>query len=102
MKLTVRLFVQKHQNRTYTVSVLLFPSVSAYGPTLEECKQDVVEALAKVLAEADPDSLHAYAMPANQTLERISVELRPTDRHGKRRREMLKLTISVLLTAEEH
>jgi ATP-dependent Clp protease ATP-binding subunit ClpC len=101
MKLTVRLFIQKHENRTYTVTVPIFPGISAYGPTLEECKQEIAEALAKRLSELDAETLHLFALKPNQALEKISVELRPTDRHGKRRRESLKLTVSMLLTSEE-
>jgi ATP-dependent Clp protease ATP-binding subunit ClpA/protein subunit release factor A len=101
MKLTVRLFIQKHQNRTYTVTVPDFPGIAAYGPTLEECKQEVAEALEKRLAEMDPDTLYLFALRPNQSLERVTVELRPTDRHGKRRRNSFQLTISLLLTPEE-
>lgn len=101
MKLTVRLFIQKHENRTYTITVPNFPGISAYGPTLEECKQEVTEALEKRLAELDPDTLHLFALRPNQSLERVAVELRPTDHHGKRRRSSFKLTVSLLLTPEE-
>lgn len=101
MKLTVRLFIQKHENRTYTVSAPTFPGVAAYGPTLEECKQEIAEALVKRLSEMEPETLYLYALKPNQTLEKVTVELRPTDRHGKRRRDSLKLTLSLLLTPEE-
>lgn len=101
MKLTVRLFIQKHQNRTYTVIAPVFYGVSAYGPTLEECKQEIAEALAKRLGEMEPEALQYVALRPNQTLEKVTVELRPTDRHGKRRRDVLKLTLSLMLTPEE-
>ncbi len=98
MKHTVRLFIQKHENRTYTVTLPEFPSISAYGPTLEECKQEITEALVQFLAEMEPASIQQYAFHPKQSLERITVELRPTDRHGKRRRNSFKLTVSLLLT----
>jgi DNA replication protein DnaC/predicted RNase H-like HicB family nuclease len=101
MKLSVRLFVQRHENRTYTVTVPIFPGVSAYGPTLEECKQEIAEALAKRLAEMEPESLYVFALKPNQALEKVTVELRPPDRHGKRRRDTLRLAVSLLLTPEE-
>lgn len=101
MKQTFRLFVQRHENRSYTVSVPLFPSVSAYGPTLEECKLEVAEALAARLAEIDPNEMHRYALPPNQRLEKATVELRPTDQRGKRRRDQIRLNVSLLLTPEE-
>lgn len=101
MKFPVRLFIQRHDSRSYTVSVPIFPGVSAYGPTLEECKQEVAEALEKRLAELEPELLHRIAMRPNQSLETVSIELRPTDRHGKRRRDTLRLRISLLLSPEE-
>lgn len=101
MRLTVRLFVQRHENRTYTVSVPIFAGLAAYGPTLEECKQEVAEALAKRLAEIDPDLLHLYAFKPNQSLEKVTVDLRPTDRNSRRRRNMIKLSVSLLLSPEE-
>lgn len=101
MKFPVRLFVQRHDSRAYTVSAPAFPGISAYGPTLEECKQEVAEALERRLGEIEPEALHRHAMPANQRLERVTVELRPTDQHGRRRRDNVRLTLSLLLTPEE-
>lgn len=101
MKFPVRLFIQRHDSRAYTVSAPAFPGISAYGPTLEECKQELAEALEQRLSELEPETLHRYAMPPNQRLERVTVELRPTDRHGRRRRDTLRLTISLLLTPED-
>lgn len=83
MKLTVRLFVQRHANRTYTVSALLFLSISAYGPTLEECKLEVAGALAARLSEIDPEELHRYAPRPNVRLEKVAVELRPAESRGE-------------------
>ncbi|MEM8531103.1 MAG: AAA family ATPase [Chloroflexota bacterium] len=101
MKLTVRLFVQKHQNRTYTITTPQFPGISAYGPTLEECKEEITEALVKRLSEMEPEALQHVAFKPNQTLEKVAVELRPTGRNSKRRREPISLTISLIVTAEE-
>jgi ATP-dependent Clp protease ATP-binding subunit ClpC len=101
MKLTVRLFIQRHENRSYTVSVPIFPGVAAYGTTPEECKQEIAEALAKRLAEVDPELLHTYAFKSNQRLEKVTAELRPIDRNNRHRRNALRLTISLLLTPEE-
>jgi ATP-dependent Clp protease ATP-binding subunit ClpC len=98
MKLAVRLFIQKHDNRSYTVTVPNFPGISAYGPTLEECKEDLVEVLAKRLSDLSPESYQHVALKPNQSLEKVTVELRPTDQHGKRRRESIKLTMSLMLT----
>ena len=101
MKLTVRLFIQKHENRTYTVTVPVLANISAYGPTLEECKEEIAQALVKRLSEMPADYLNHVALRPNQSLEKVTVELRPTDQKGKRRREALKLTVSFILTPEE-
>lgn len=101
MKFTVRLFIQKHANRTYTVTAPIFPDVAAYGPTLEECKQELAEALIERLTELGPEALHIYEFRVTQKLEQVTVELRPTDQLGKRRRDKVKLTVSLLLTPEE-
>jgi ATP-dependent Clp protease ATP-binding subunit ClpC len=61
----------------------------------------MAEALARRLAELEPETLHLYALRPNQSLEKVTVELRPTDRYGKRRRETLRLTMSLLLTPED-
>lgn len=101
MKFTVRLFIQKHHNRTYTILAPAFPGISAYGPTVEECKQEMAEALAEHLAEVEPQYLHQVAFRPNQTLEKVTVELRPVDARGKRQRDKVSITLSLLLTAEE-
>jgi ATP-dependent Clp protease ATP-binding subunit ClpA/protein subunit release factor A/predicted RNase H-like HicB family nuclease len=101
MKLAVRLFIQKHDNRSYTVTVPTFPGISAYGPTLEECKEELAEVLIKRLSELSPESYQHVALKPSQSLEKVIVELRPTDQHGKRRRESLKLTVSLLMTPDE-
>jgi ATP-dependent Clp protease ATP-binding subunit ClpC len=101
MKLTVRIFIQKHENRTYTVTVPVLPGLSAYGPTLEECKEEVAQALAKRLSEMPAEYLQHVGLGPNQALEKVTVELRPTDQQGKRRRDAVKLTVSFILTPEE-
>lgn len=101
MKFAVRLFIQKHDSRSYTVTIPNFPGIAAYGPTLEECKQEIAEALERSLAELEPEALHRYALRPNQRLEPIAVELRPTDRHGKRRRSPVTIQLSLLVTPEE-
>jgi len=101
MKLTVRIFIQKHENRTYTVTVPVLPNISAYGPTLEECKEEVAQALVKRLSEMPADYLNHVALRPNQSLEKVTIELRPTDPQGKRRRNAVKLTVSLILTPEE-
>src|SRR4028118_1882481 len=113
MKQKFRLFVQKHDIGTYTVTVpgiqrVMFaddwddgvpaaPRLAAYGLMLEELKEDIEQALAKWLAKADPTLLHRYSnYREGQFLEKVDVELRPTDRHGKKRSNKIKLRFSLL------
>ncbi|MDQ7826071.1 MAG: AAA family ATPase [Candidatus Eremiobacteraeota bacterium] len=117
MKQKFRLFVQKHENGTYTVTLpgihyvpvpiddAVQPassSLSSYGPILEEVKDDVRIALEKWLARVDPSHL---AMLSNhrpgETLEKVEVELRPSDSRGKKRHDRVKLTVSLMVTPEE-
>lgn len=101
MKLLIRIFIQKHKERTYTVTVPALPNISAYGPTLEECKEEVAEALAQTLAEVDQEFLYTFAQRPDQRLEQVSVLLYPTDHRGKRRREPFKFIANLMLTPEE-
>jgi ATP-dependent Clp protease ATP-binding subunit ClpA len=69
---------------------------------LEEVKDDVREALEKWLAKADPALLHYYTnYKEGQRLEKVEVELRPSDRHGRKRHDKIKIKFSLLLTPEE-
>ena len=113
MHLKFRIFVQKHQNGTYTVTVPgvrrvsplptddVLPaaaSLSAYGLLLEEARDDVREALQKWLAKADPAELGRLTNYRDgQYLETVEVELRPEDRHGQKRNDRLRLKFSLML-----
>ena len=61
----------------------------------------MAEALAEHLAEIEAQYLHQVAFRPNQTLEKVTVELRPVDARGKRRRDKVQITLSLLLTQEE-
>lgn len=98
MRQKCRLFVQRHDNGTYTVTAPgihhvsvadewdeaapAAPSLAAYGLTLEEAKDDVRIALEKWLGKVD-------------------VELRPSDRHGRKRHDQIRIKFSLLLTKED-
>jgi ATP-dependent Clp protease ATP-binding subunit ClpA/protein subunit release factor B len=118
MRQKFRLFVQRHDNGTYTVTVPgiqqvsladtwdfsqpAAPSLSAYGLVLEELKDDLSIALAKWLAKADAAELNRYSnYREGQSLEKVDVELRPSDRHGRKRHDRLKIKMSLLLSREE-
>jgi ATP-dependent Clp protease ATP-binding subunit ClpC len=101
MKLAVRLFIQKHADRSYTVATPDIPGISAYGPTQEECRQEVAEALVKHLAEMPAEELQHVALRRNQSLLPVTVELRPSGPQGKRRRNPIQITVNLLVTPEE-
>jgi ATP-dependent Clp protease ATP-binding subunit ClpA/protein subunit release factor B len=113
-----RLFVQRHENGTYTVTVPgvkhvtledewddVFPATSrlaAHGLILDELKEDLRDALRKWLSKADPSLLNQYSNHREgQYLEKVDVELRPQDRHGRKRHDRVKLRFSLMITKEE-
>jgi ATP-dependent Clp protease ATP-binding subunit ClpA/protein subunit release factor B len=115
---TFRLFVRRHENGTYTVTVPGLrdipgidrwdeegpetSSLASHGLILEEVKADVREALEKWLSRCDPDALHrADNYRLEQRLERVEVELRANDSRGRKRRDRVKLKISLMVTREE-
>jgi predicted RNase H-like HicB family nuclease len=101
MKITVRIFIQKHADRSYTVTVPAVPGISAYGLALEECRQEIADALARYLAEVSPADIQHLVLRPNQKLEQVSVEVRPTGPDGKRRRNILQLNVHVLVTPQD-
>ncbi len=112
-----RLFVQKHHNGSYTATVPGIhgipdiesgdeypdsPTMASHGLLLEEVKDDIREALEKWLAKVDPSSLHRYNNYREGTrLEKVELELRPSDREGKKRHDRLRLKFSLLVNPEE-
>jgi ATP-dependent Clp protease ATP-binding subunit ClpA/protein subunit release factor B len=118
MRQKFRLFVQKHDIGTYTVTVPgiervsvanewddespAAPSLASYGLMLEEVKDDVREALAKWLSKVDPAQLSRYNnYKDGQYLEKAEVELRLSDRHGRKRHDKVKIKFSLLVTKDD-
>src|SRR2546421_12881946 len=117
MRQKFRLFVQKHDNGAYTVTLpgvqqISFadwdedgpeaPRLAAHGLMLEEAKDDLRQALEKWLAKADTATLNRYVnFREGQSLEKVDVELRPSDRHGRKRRDKVQIRFSLLLGPEE-
>jgi hypothetical protein len=65
----VRIFIQRHENGTYTVTVPGVRSIpageewislAAHGLMLEEAKEELRQALEKALPKVDPALLHRY------------------------------------------
>ena len=98
MKFKFHLYVQKHYNRTYTVTPLPFYDLTAYGNNLEEMKAEIVEALEERIQETHPSQLHSFEFNPKITLQKVTVEVRPTDRKKRnKRREKVKMLFSLLV-----
>lgn len=117
MQQKFRVFVQKHENRTYTVTLPgiryieiedieddlpLSRSLSSYGPILEELKDDLRIALEKWLKKVEPAMLNSIInYREGQSLETVEVEIRPADRTKRKRHDKVKIKLSLLITPEE-
>jgi len=102
MKFKFHLYVQKHFNRTYTVTPLPFFDLTAFGSNLEECKAEIREALEERIIETNPNNLQQYEFKPKLNLQKTQVEVRPTDRKKRnKRREKIKLLFSLLVDPQE-
>lgn len=102
MEFKFHLYVQRHFNRTYTVTPLPFFDLTAYGNNLEEIKTDIAEALKERMLEINPSQLNQFEFNPKINLQKVVVEMRPTDRKKRnKRREKLRLTFSLLIQPEE-
>jgi ATP-dependent Clp protease ATP-binding subunit ClpC len=102
MKFKFHLFVQKHQNRTYTVTVLPFSDLTSFGLNFDEIKAELGEALKERVRSTAPQHLQHLEFDPRVTLQKVSVNIRPVDRkNAKKRREQIKMLFSVLIKPEE-
>lgn len=102
MKFQFHLYVQKHFNRTYTVTPLPFYDMTAYGNNFEEIRSDLTEALEERVAEMSPMALHRLEYDSSIYLHKVTVELRPIDpKKRNKRREKVRLGFSLLVTPQE-
>ncbi|MBL1134189.1 MAG: AAA domain-containing protein [Chloroflexi bacterium] len=102
MKFKFHLYVQKHRNRTYTVTVLPFYDISSYGINMTEIKKELSDVVIERIAEMPPNQLHRLEFDSHIYLQKVQVELRPVDRKKRnKRREKVKLLFSVLVEPQE-
>ncbi|CAG0974418.1 ATP-dependent Clp protease ATP-binding subunit ClpC [Anaerolineae bacterium] len=102
MKFTFHLFVQKHDNRTYTVSALPFTDITGFGINLDEIKTEMAEALKERIRATPPQFLHQLEFDSRVTLQKVQVNLRPIDRkRQKKRREQVKMIFSLVVKPED-
>lgn len=102
MKFQFHLYVQKHFNRTYTVTPLPFYDLTAYGNNLEEIREDISEALQARIEEMSPLALHRLEYDNRIYLHKVTIELRPVDpKKRNKRREKVRLGFSLLVTPQE-
>ncbi|NJL92795.1 MAG: AAA domain-containing protein [Anaerolineae bacterium] len=102
MEFKFHLYIQRHYNRTYTVTPLPFFDLTAYGSNLDEIKLEIAEALVKRLSEINPGQLHQYEFNPKLSLSRVTVEVRPVDlKKRNKRREKINLTFALLVEPQE-
>jgi ATP-dependent Clp protease ATP-binding subunit ClpA len=102
MKFKFHLYVQKHRNRTYTVTVLPFYDISSYGINMTEIKKELGDVVTERIAEMPANQLHRLEFDSRIYLQKVQVELRPVDRKKRnKRREKVKLLFSVLVEPQE-
>ncbi|HRE46808.1 MAG TPA: AAA family ATPase [Aggregatilineales bacterium] len=103
MKFTFHLFVQRHENRTYTVMALPFTDITAFGIALDEIKNDLSEAITERVRAIQPQFLHQLDFDSSITLQKVVVPLRPVDRRKnlKKRREQIKMQFSLIVKPED-
>lgn len=101
MKFKFHLFVQKHQNRTYTVTVLPFNDLTSFGINLDEIKNELTEAIKERVRETPPQYLQHLEFDSRINLHKVQVNLRPVDKKHKKRREQIKLLFSLVIKPED-
>ncbi|MBX3085580.1 MAG: AAA family ATPase [Anaerolineae bacterium] len=102
MKFKFHLFVQKHQNRTYTVTVLPFGDMTSFGINFDEIKAELTEAIKDRVRETPPHQLQHLEFDPRIALHKATVSLRPVDRkNAKKRREQIKMVFSLLVKPED-
>lgn len=100
MKISVRLFVQRHADNTYTIGVPFVPDIAIYGTDFDTCKGQVADALALRFAEIPADQLDSVRMRRDQRLQRVEVELYPKVKDWQERPAAI-LAVNLLLTPLE-
>lgn len=102
MKFKFHLYVQKHKNRTYTVTVLPFYDITGYGIHLNEIKEELAEQVRDRIENTPHSQLHLLEFDSSVYLHRVQIELRPVDRKKRnRRREKVQLQFSLLVHPQE-
>lgn len=102
MKFKFHLYVQKHKNRTYTVTVLPFYDITAYGINLNEIKDELAVQVTKRIKDTPPSQLHLLEFDSSVYVQKVQIELRPIDKKKRnRRREKVKLLFALLVQPQE-
>lgn len=102
MKFKFHLYVQKHRNRTYTVTVLPFYDVNSFGVNLTEIKSELAETIKERIQDMSPIRMQHLEFDPRIYLQKIQIEVRPVDRKKRnKRREKVKLLFSLLVKPQE-
>ncbi|MBI5958169.1 MAG: AAA family ATPase [Chloroflexi bacterium] len=102
MKFKFHLYVQKHQNQTYTVTPIPFYDLATFGPVLEEIKTEMTEAIKERVEGMAAAALQTLEFDTSLTMRKVRVTLRPMDRKKhKKRREQVEILFSLLVRSDE-
>lgn len=102
MKFKFHLFIQKHQNQTYTVTPLPFYDLAMFGSTLEDLKDDLSDAIEERVEGMSAATLQQLEFNPRLAMRKVQVTLRPMDRKSrKKRREQVVITFSLLVKPDD-
>ena len=94
MKFKFHLYVQKHQNQTYTVTPIPFYDLSTFGPNIDDVKTELAEAIKERVEGMAARMLQHIEFDPRLSMRKVQVELRPVDRKKrKKRREQVQTAV---------
>jgi ATP-dependent Clp protease ATP-binding subunit ClpC len=102
MEFQFYVFVQEHDNRTFTMTALPFPELNVFGHDFEQGREQLREMVTERIKEMPAQFMHRMEYREDARLEKVEIELRPTDgRSQRKRRERVNLTFSLVVSTEE-
>ncbi len=91
------LFIQKHEDGSFTFKVVEIPYIVAYGISQNRCKDEIKSALVRVLSKMHPSEFNAIKKIPGGHLETVEVEFHPISKGGTRRKTKIKLKFSIIV-----
>ena len=101
MTVKVLIFIRKHADGAYTVSVPAVPGIEVHGRLLEACKREVAQALTQGFSRMR--HWEAMRLAANSSWRRapLVVELQAPGSRGKRRDTTIQFAVTLLVTRDD-